>query len=141
MSDLDDNPLFDPRKKASVAPVEEDHDNRRSTPRVDFKVEVSGGAKHQFFTGFTENISSGGLFVATHDLLPLGTTLRVAFSVPGLDHQFELDCEVRWVRDHNEDFPDMIPGIGVRFMSLTPQDTQYLNEVLKRLDTLFYDDD
>ena len=47
------------------------------------KVEVDHQSEHNFFTGFMENISSGGLFVATYGLMEIGQRLEVSFTVPG----------------------------------------------------------
>ena len=47
-------------------------DDRRQARRR-YQVEVGVASDHNVYTGFTEDISSGGLFVATHDILPIGT--------------------------------------------------------------------
>ncbi len=114
--------------------------NRRIATRHDLKVEVSGQSGHQFFTGFSENISTGGLFIATYQTLPLGTTFQLSFSVPGVDRQFECKCEVRWVREHDAETPHAVPGVGVNFLELTASDEQIIDTILGRVDTMFYDD-
>ena len=118
-----------------------DPTNRRQQKRHDAVLEVTAEAGHQFFTGFTENISTGGLFIATYRLLPLGSRFRLKFKVPGLDHVFEATCEVRWVREYNELVPDMQPGMGVRFLDLSPEEERLLDEALKKMTTMFYDDE
>ena len=111
---------------------------QRAADRIDFSIEVSGEAGHQFFTGFTENISAGGLFIATYQALPLGANLRVAFRIPGVDRVFECETEVRWVREP-DDRSSLMPGMGVRFLDLPPDDVRLLDQVIKRLETLFYE--
>ena len=130
-NDMDENP-----ESNSAA----DPSNRRIATRHDLKVEVSGQSDHQFFTGFSENISTGGLFIATYQTLPLGTTFQLSFSVPGVDRQFECKCEVRWVREHDAETPHAVPGVGVNFLELTASDEQILDTILGRVDTMFYDD-
>ncbi|MBT9555303.1 MAG: TIGR02266 family protein [Myxococcales bacterium] len=121
---------------AAAAPQKQD---RRNADRLDFTLEVSGESGHQFFTGFAENISTGGLFIATYQTLPVGTRLRVGFRVPGLDRNFECDSEVRWVREYSDHSCAVVPGIGVRFLNLSAADTAQLDQQLSRLETLFFE--
>lgn len=120
---------------ATVSPQDQ-----RLTPRYDFQIEVAAQSDHQFFTGFSENISAGGLFIATYQTLPIGSLFRIAFSVPGVDREFAGTCEVRWVREYNERIPDMVPGMGVRFVDLSREDVQVLDEVIRRVETMFYEE-
>ena len=113
---------------------------RRIAPRHDLKVEVSGQSDHQFFTGFSENISTGGLFIATYQTLPLGTEFQLSFSVPGVNKQFDCKCIVRWVREHDAEAPHAVPGVGVNFVELSPADEKILDAILSRVETMFYDD-
>lgn len=115
--------------------------NQRKHDRFDYKLEINGSAKHQFFTGFTENISAGGLFVATYHTEPVGTRFRIQFSIPGLAYQFNVDCEVRWVREYNENAPvEQMPGMGVRFLGLSDEERGMLNMFISTVDTIFYEE-
>ena len=104
-------------------------------------VEVNLESEHNFYTGFTENISSGGLFIATRDLLPLGVRTVVRFTLPDVSDEFELDCEVRWQRLEQAAGHGISPGIGVRFLNLGPDAEAFINRFLKKRETLFFDDE
>ena len=125
----------------TAAALKVDPVNQRQHTRFDFKLEVSANTGHQFFTGFTENISTGGLFVQTYQTMPLGSVLSMAMRIPGLDREFQLECEVRWVREYSEMTPHMLPGMGVRFINLAPEDELLLNAALSQMQTMFYDDE
>ena len=113
----------------------------RQHERFDYKLDINGSAKHQFFTGFTENISAGGLFMATYHTEPVGTRFRLQFTIPGLAHEFNVNCEVRWVRVYNENAPiEQMPGMGVRFLDLTDEERGMLNMFISTVETIFYDD-
>ena len=134
-------------RKASLAetiaakPATTGGPEQRVHSRLEMEIEVSGTeSDHQFFTGFTENISAGGLFVATYETLPLGSRFYLQFSVPGVDHAFNVECEVRWLREYNEMTPQMKTGMGVSFVNLSEQEQSILNELLTKVDTLFYED-
>lgn len=115
--------------------------NQRQHRRYDFEVEVKAGSGHQFFTGFTENISAGGLFVQTYQTMPLGSVFQMHVKLPNVEEPFHLDCEVRWVREYNEMMPEMQPGMGVRFVNLAPHEEAAFNACLTRMETMFYDDE
>ncbi|HEU0034228.1 MAG TPA: response regulator [Kofleriaceae bacterium] len=47
---------------------------------------------------FTENLSSGGTFVATNRELPIGTQVQLVLSFPGLLEPIAIEGTVRWTR-------------------------------------------
>jgi len=114
-------------------------DELRQSKRRDFQCEVSAKSDHQLFTGFSENISEGGLFISTYETTPIGTRFGVTFSVVGVEREFTGTVEVCWVREYSEMTPHMKPGMGVRFVDLSPQDEQILNAIIQRIDTMFYE--
>ena len=109
-------------------------DTRRSH-RVDLEVDVSFESEHNFYTGFGENISSGGLFVATHALRIVGSTLRIKFHLPNVADPIEADGVVRWVREVGE------VGMGVQFVQLSEPVQQAINAFISRRDSIFFDHD
>lgn len=110
--------------------------------RKDFaaEIELSQESDHNFYTGFTENISSGGLFIATRDLKPIGTIMEIAFSLPGNAAKITTRCEVRWQR-LEQSHVDSMPGIGVRFLDIDPESAQAINDFIGQRGSLFYDDE
>lgn len=95
-----------------------------------------------FYTGLTQDISSGGLFVATHNLKPVGSKFMLQFKLPGASVAMELEVEVRWLREtsslHRSDGPH---GMGVRFVNLTNEQRSRIELFLKQRESLFYDDE
>lgn len=61
---------------------------------------------------FTENLSSGGTFVATNRELPLDTKIRLVLSFPGLLEPIGIDGVVRW---HRPEGPEGDAGAGIEF--------------------------
>ena len=58
----------------------------RVAERFDLEVKVDLESDHNFYTGLTQNISAGGLFIATHQLRRIGDYIKVSFSLPGSTH-------------------------------------------------------
>ena len=114
----------------------------RVSDRKSFEVELelTLESDHNFYTGFTENISSGGLFVATRDLKPIGTFMEISFSVPANSTKITVRCEVRWQRLEQPD-GDSMPGIGLRFIDIDPAAAELINSFIAQRGSLFYDDE
>jgi uncharacterized protein (TIGR02266 family) len=130
------------RSVSSGTPQESaESSNRRIHDRFTCDVEITLESESTFYQGFTENISAGGLFVATYDVKPLGHVVHLVFSLPNFDRQIELDGEVRWVREYNPMTPDTIPGMGVRFVGISDEEKAAIEEFTAMKEPLFYDDE
>jgi uncharacterized protein (TIGR02266 family) len=127
--------------KPAPTPPSADLDSRRRHSRVAVNLEVTMESESNFYSGFSMNLSEGGLFVATHDYQQIGAQLQVTLSLPDGDEPIIASCVVRWVREYNPIIPDMIPGMGVQFVQLTPFELNRIEQFCKGLrDPLFYDD-
>jgi len=114
-------------------------DERRIDTRFDMQVEVGLQSDNAFYTGLTQDIGQGGLFVATHDVRRIGERLTVKFTLPNRDQPIVADTEVRWVRDRaSKDAPQ---GMGLRFLRLAPETEAVITQFLATNDSLFFDDD
>jgi len=93
-------------------------EDRRATPRrlVVTRVELRDGDRAA--VGITEDISEGGLFVASFDVRPVGTVLEVALTLPGHEDPIVARAEVVRVRDNRAAVAERIPGMGMRFVDL-----------------------
>lgn len=115
-------------------------DERRTNERVSLEVEVSLTSENNFYTGFTSDISEGGLFIATRETVPVGTELT--FELKLGSGVVEVKSIVRWIRPYSELTEDVPPGVGVQFMHLNPKVAQVVNSfIAKRRESIFYDDD
>src|SRR3954467_14127892 len=63
---------------------------------------------------YTDNLSSGGTFVATERELALGTRVRLALSFAGLLEPIHVDGEVRWHRRAADEDGEV--GVGIEFL-------------------------
>ena len=98
-------------------------------------------SEHNFFTGFSLNVSEGGLFVATHHARPVGSRLEIRLALPDEPEPLVILTEVRWVRVHNDD-SEASPGLGLRFVGLSAEAEARIQAFVRRVrDPLFYDDD
>jgi uncharacterized protein (TIGR02266 family) len=110
---------------------------KRQRPRVRMQAAVDVQSDDNFFNGFSSNISDGGLFVATVNLVPLGTEVDLSFTLPS-GARIETKGVVRWVREVNDKLPEAFPGMGVQFKELDPAALQAIEAFLAERDPLFY---
>ena len=120
---------------------EEAQKGARVAERFDLEVKVDLESDHNFYTGLTQNISAGGLFIATHQLRRIGDHIKVKFSLPGSPAPISIDTEVRWIRENSllHRF-DGSTGMGVRFIDLSSEASQAIQSFLENRDSLYYDD-
>ena len=115
-------------------------DERRVHERVPLEVEISLTSESNFYTGFTSDVSEGGIFVATRETIPVGT--KLSFDMKLGSGTVKVTGEVRWARAYNELNEDVPPGVGVQFTDLHPKVAQIINAfIAKRRDSIFYDDE
>jgi uncharacterized protein (TIGR02266 family) len=122
-----------PGGKSSIPP-----NDRRQQQRVELAVEVGLRSESNFYTGFSGDISEGGVFIATYNLLPQGSRVEVSFGLPG-GHEIVTAAEVRWIFDPidiNEQ-----PGMGVRFLSLTEHQAEAIRQFMELRAPMFFDDE
>jgi uncharacterized protein (TIGR02266 family) len=97
---------------------------RRTDPRYTRRLEVElivGDSKR---TAFTRNISLGGVFIETTDLMPLSTKLLIRFQVPTQPEPIEVGGEVRWLENG---MPNQSSGMGIRFQGMRAREVWALN--------------
>lgn len=112
---------------------------RRQFSRATLKTAINLSSDSNFYTGFTDDISEGGLFIATHEIVPRGTELDLEFSLPDSDDPIHARGVVRWVREYNPDNESM-PGLGLQFIQLSDKDRTRIIDFVKIRETIFFDD-
>jgi uncharacterized protein (TIGR02266 family) len=124
------------------AKVAENIQNVRASERFDLEVTVDLESDHNFYTGLTQNISSGGVFIATHHLRKIGDRITLKFTLPGSPKTVEVETEVRWIRENTALMrADGGTGMGVRFINLSPEASAAISSFLESRESLFYDDE
>jgi uncharacterized protein (TIGR02266 family) len=91
--------------------VTEDEKRRDSREAVTLFVEYEGA--DDLVGDFTENLSTGGTFIATTRSIPIGTSIHLVLSFPGLLEPVSIDGVVRWTRAQASTEGDA--GAGIEF--------------------------
>jgi uncharacterized protein (TIGR02266 family) len=124
--------------EVDVVVVERSLDERgeRAT-RLDVSLMVSIDSDSNFYVGFTENLSDGGVFVATHAPRPIGCLVDLAVALP---NQLPIHAKgtVAWVREYS-DANEAAPGMGIRFDQISPEDVTRILEFTRARQPMFFD--
>lgn len=116
------------------------YDERRTHQRTTFIADIGFSSDSNFYTGFTRDISEGGVFVATYNVFPVGTVMELELQVPDTGAPIQVKGEVRWSAEANED-SDGHPGVGLRFLDLSEADRRRIDRFVSVRDSIFFDDE
>jgi uncharacterized protein (TIGR02266 family) len=97
-------------------------------------VEVSLTSDSQFFAGLNGDVASGGLFVQTYELRPVGSRVVVALSLPA--GELQATGVVSWVRQVRSGAP---PGLGIAFDDLPEAERQLIEDFCKTRPALYHE--
>jgi uncharacterized protein (TIGR02266 family) len=124
------------------AKVAQNQQHVRAAERFDLEVKVDLESDHNFYTGLTQNISSGGVFIATNAIRKIGDRITLKFSLPGTNETLAVETEVRWIRENSALHKvEGATGMGVRFVNLSPAAASMIQKFVESRDSLYYDDE
>lgn len=126
--------------ETAVAETGPEVSNKRQHNRIPLEIDIDFSSESNFYNGFTENISEGGVFVATYEHKAMGEKVSLKFRLPDSNEMIECEGEVRWIREQNADTPDVSPGLGIRFINMSPSVQARVDEFIREREPLFYDD-
>ncbi len=111
---------------------------KRQDPRIGVEIEVTVKGVHTFFNGLTENISRGGVFIATHRIFPIGTEFDLFLKVEG--REMNIHSKVKWVREKTPYLAEEVhPGMGLEFMGLDEESRAAIESFLRKKEPIFFD--
>jgi uncharacterized protein (TIGR02266 family) len=88
--------------------------NNRKHFRIPFHTKFIYGTQERVFTGTSLNLSPGGVFIATMELIPRGSLCRVSFLLKDNEEPIMTEALVRRVSSAGFD-PQEIAGLGFQF--------------------------
>lgn len=107
----------------------------RVNPRVVENILVRYQIDESLFTGYSFNISTGGVFIRTVYPPPENTQMELSFNLPRGGKPIRTTGTVVWRSEYRPDAPmDYPPGIGVKFTAIDQQDRRAITDhILSRL--------
>jgi uncharacterized protein (TIGR02266 family) len=112
-------------------------DEKRQSQRQPVALFVEYEGADDLVGDYTENLSTGGTFVATNRELPVGTRIQLMLSFPGLLEPITIEGIVRWTRSVGSTASVLQPGeeagAGIEFVEGAARDQ--LEEIVARIRT------
>ena len=93
---------------------------RREHQRFDTSIAVDYASGDTFLFAYLQNISEMGIFIRTDHPATIGTRLRLRFQADPDEEPLTLDGVVTWINPLRATGDNLNPGMGVRFMELSP---------------------
>ncbi len=98
---------------------------------VDLRVDYS--TRDAFLANRVSNLSQGGMFIATDDPLPVQSELDLVLTLKDGDDRIRARGRVIWNFDIRKGTSRLIPGMGIKFVDLSPDDNHRLVEFIAAL--------
>jgi uncharacterized protein (TIGR02266 family) len=114
-------------------------EEHRRDRRVPLQVEVTLESEHNFFAGLANNVSEGGIFVAT--LTPPEVGAQVGFELLLGGERFMVMGVVCWVRDERAASQGLPAGCGVKWVHLEDRALEAIHHFIDVRQTDFYEED
>ncbi len=105
---------------------------RREHLRRGVDLDVGLGSARKFYSGVAENLSTHGIFIATHALKLVGESLDIRIFLAEQSPPLQVSAKVRWTRAFRAD-RDLPPGMGLSFTELPPADAKAILRFLQSL--------
>lgn len=121
------------------------NNNRRQNTRINAEInvsfEVSLDGPHTFFSGFTMDISKGGVFLATSQVYPVGTEVFISFILEG--REYNVMTKVMWIRDPKLGAlgAGIDSGMGLLFINMSDSDVKAIESFIAKKEPLMVDMD
>ncbi len=125
MTDRED----DEPRRSSLPP---DGADRRRHERYPISLAVDYVSGDTFLFAYITNISEMGIFLRTEAPLPVGTELRLRFAVPD-GTALDLAGVVMWINPVRADGDNPNPGMGVRFIELSPDAREAVFDLVRAI--------
>lgn len=109
------------------------HGDKRRFPRIPTSLQVSFEDFKGIFFEYIHDISQSGVFIEMNEPLPVGTRLKLSFSLPSGIHQpiLAYGQVVRRI----DSSPSKIGGMGVRFIHIDSESRTIIDQLVSRQKT------
>jgi|SRR5215471_288564 len=104
------------------------------SPRMAIRLLVSFEANSSFYVGLTDNLSEGGVFIATRGLQSLGTRINLGILIPEQE-PLRVQGTVMWQRPSGPT-KGGLPGMGIRFDDLSSYDRTRIRDLIDEQESL-----
>lgn len=106
---------------------------KRQHPRINQFIEVNFKDSESFVKAYMTNVGSGGIFLKTDEPFELNQNVIVKFSLPDYKEPITAEGKVVWVNPKGGKSLSHPPGMGIKFIQMSPEDKQRLDEYVAKV--------
>lgn len=110
--------------------------DKRSAQRLKAEMRVYHGPDLKtLLTGFTVNLSTGGLYLKTDYPLKREENLLLIFTLPGQERSISCKVRVAWI--NSREYPrkaDLAPGAGLQFVDISLESMKAIRRFMEHND-------
>ncbi len=108
-------------------------DERRKSERVaaTVKIALDSHDLHEFHELYTANLGRGGVFVQSKTFLEVGSPVHFEVLCRGQEQPLTGEAVVVWTRAADPQRPELKPGVGLRFVSLSAESQALIEQIVK----------
>lgn len=132
LSSADDAGARDSRPSPTPTSATDGRD-RRLFERFEVTWSVDCVTEDTFLYAHIRNISEMGIFVRTTEPLPVGSHLTLRFAPPDSSDPFVLRGTVQWINAWRPTSDNPNPGMGIRFIDLSPADRERIVDTIRSI--------
>jgi len=110
-----------------------DFEDRRKHPRIELVLKVEYATPSDFIADYIQDMSDGGVFIATKKTFAVGERLTFDISFPGLLSPIRCRGEIRWRRTPESATEKEPSGIGVVFEFPSAEEAAKLRRLIDKL--------
>ncbi len=130
-----DSPVKEPEsptQETTLLPDTDGPESKRRAPRV----RISGPVQYSFdqigwSEGYASDISTGGMFVLTHEPIPVGSVIFLRFELPEFQQDITFEIIGQTVREEKNRLKKTgILGMGIQFVSMEEDHKERLVEII-----------
>jgi uncharacterized protein (TIGR02266 family) len=113
--------------------------DKRPDPRFFLRFAICLDGDNNFYLGLQSDIrASGGVFIATRTLLPIGTAVVLAFTFPGSQGEIRAGGRVQWTRGGGFGQDGVKAGMGIELTDLDAAAARRIHAFMWRRDADFF---
>jgi uncharacterized protein (TIGR02266 family) len=103
-------------------------------PRIEVWLTIYFSSERQkLMQDYAVNISTGGVFIESANILPVGTPLVVVFAPPAKDLLITCNARVTWINEPGSLRKlSLPPGMGLQFIDLPLEDMHLIRDFLSK---------
>jgi uncharacterized protein (TIGR02266 family) len=124
-------------QETDVVVIERAESATGEVPALEVSLMVDLDSESNFYVGFAEDLSDGGIFVATHAPRKIGSRVELAITLSNQE-PMRAKGTVKWVREYS-DAIEGVPGMGIQFDHVSRQDVERILEFARGRPPMFFD--